>query len=251
MLLDALPRTEQRLLDSHLERVRLEHGQTLYWPDVPITHVYFPDDRTPSVVSLVSHGAGGEEVEAGLVGREGMAGLPVFLGAEAAPHRALAQVPGEAWRMPATALREACEESAPLRRVLGRYAQALMTMMGQGVLCNRLHLLGGGAARWLLLVHDRVHGDALPLTHEYIAQMLAVRRPGVTEALSELKEAEAISYHRGTVVVEDRQALEAAACPCYALIAAQYARLAPTTPIILAGVGAERPQNDLGRPSVP
>src|SRR5688500_12636180 len=197
-------------------RVQLESSTTVAWAYRPIESAYFPID---CIVSVIAHGEGAELVEAGLIGREGVAGLPLFLGQETTPHSLVCQVPGEAWRMRAADFVAECARAGPLR-----YTHALLALTAQGVLCNATHGLDERCARWLLSIHDRVGKDTFALTHEYLAVMLAVRRPGVSVAMSALQRAGAISYHRGQMTILARAALEAAACPCPATTAAQVAR---------------------------
>jgi CRP-like cAMP-binding protein len=175
-------------------------------------------------------GAGDEAVEAGLVGAEGLVGLPAVLGAAAAPHRAVCQLPGTAWRLPAVAFAAEADRDGPTRAWVGRYAQALLVMTAQGALCNARHPVARRAARWLLLARDRSGTDDLPLTHEFLAQMLAVRRASVTDGLAPLQAAGLLRQDRGRVVLLDGPGLAAAACPCYALIRDEYAALAAFVP---------------------
>jgi CRP-like cAMP-binding protein len=229
-----LPPQEHERVSPLLTRVRLEMSETVIWPDDPIEHVHLPID---AVLSIISHGEDGEMVETGLVGREGTTGLPLFLGSDSVPQRVVCQVPGEGWRMRAADFRREATRPGAFQTVLLRYAQALLMLTSQGVLCNRLHGLDERLARWLLLIHDRVGRDTFSLTHEFIAVMLGVRRAGVTVAMGSLQRAGAVHYRRGEMTVTDRAALEAAACPCYPILAKQFDRLlgAPPAP---AGPGA-------------
>ena len=170
-------------------------------------------------------------------------GLPAVLGAASAPHRAVCQLAGAAWRLPAAAFAAEADRDGPTRARLGRYAQALLVMTAQGALCNARHPVARRAARWLLLARDRAGTDDLPLTHEFLAQMLAVRRASVTDALAPLQAAGLLRQDRGRVVLRDRPGLEAAACPCYALIRDEYAALAA-----FAGRGAPPRRPDAGAP---
>jgi CRP-like cAMP-binding protein len=214
-LLAALPADDYARLLPHLETISLPFKQILHAPDAPIAHVYF---LTEGVVSLVHFSAEGTAVEVATIGNEGMVGLPVFLGAESTPSQALAQVPGAALRMPAAVFRRAVPPGSPLHALLQRYTHALMVQMAQGVACNRLHPIAARAARWLLQTRDRVRTDAFPLTQEFLAQMLAVRRSSVSEVAATLAEDGCIGYSRGTITVLDRDRLEANSCTCYRVI---------------------------------
>jgi CRP-like cAMP-binding protein len=222
MFLDALPPAERTALQPQLERVHLDHEQVLANPNEPLAYAYFPID---AIVSILSFANGGDAVETGMVGREGVVGVPLFLGLEGDATRAVCQVPGDAWRLRAGAFRKALAHGGHLPVLLGRYTQALLAMAMQSVVCNRVHPVEERAARWLLLVHDRVEGDRLLLTHEFIAQMLGVRRASVTVVMGQLQGAGLLTYHRGTVTIRDREGLEAAACECYGKLAAQFDRL--------------------------
>jgi CRP-like cAMP-binding protein len=226
-LLAALPAAAQARLQPYLRRVALPQGLVLSEPGEPIVDVYLP---AGAVVSLLAVGAAGEAVEAGLVGAEGLVGLPAVLGATAAPQRAVSQLPGPAWRLPAAAFAAEARRDGPTWARLGRYAQALLVMVAQGALCNARHPVAQRAARWLLLARDRAETADLPLTHEFLAQMLAVRRASVTEALAPLQAAGLLRQDRGHVTVLDGPGLAAAACACYALIRAEYAALAAFVP---------------------
>jgi CRP-like cAMP-binding protein len=226
-LLAGLPAAALTRLRPHLRRVPLPQGLVLYEPGEPIADVYLP---AGAVVSLLAVGGGDEAVEAGLVGAEGLVGLPAVLGAAAAPHRAVCQLAGAAWRLPAAAYAVEADRDGPTRARLGRYAQALLVMTAQGALCNARHPVARRAARWLLLARDRSGTDGLPLTHEFLAQMLAVRRASVTEALAPLQAVGLLRQDRGQVVLLDRAGLEAFACSCYPLIRAEFAAFAAFSP---------------------
>ena len=221
-LLRALPPAELRAFRPHLERVELEQREGLFEPDVPIAFVYFPET---SVVSLTSVLRDGGTVEIGTSGREGMAGLPVFLGEDASTIRGFAQIPGTAIRIEAAAFARLASSSRPFHALLLRYTQAFLTQVAQTAACNGAHLLEQRCARWLLMTHDRVDGDEFPLTHEFLAFMLGVRRAGVTLAMGGLQEAQLVRYVRGRVSVTDRAGLERASCECYGVVRAQYERL--------------------------
>jgi CRP-like cAMP-binding protein len=221
-VLDALPDDDRRRLQARAERVHLEVGQGLYWPDEPIAHAYFPVDAVGSLLTLLGAGA---TVEAGLVGREGVVGLPLFLGAGATHGRAVCQLAGDAWRLPAAAFREESSRDGPLRDRLLRYAQSLLHQVSQSSGCNRAHPTDERCARWLLMVHDRVPGATFRLTQEFLALKLGIRRPTVTVVMGALQQAGLLTYHRGTLTLLDREGLEAAACECYAIIRAETERL--------------------------
>lgn len=221
-LLAALPRAEYERLLPRLEPVTLGFRQVLFEAGQALRYVYFPRD---CVLSLVTPMADGRAVEVGAVGQEGMAGLPVFLGAGAAAGTCIAQVPGSALRMRAGALRERAEGGGRLPALLCRYAHYLLAQVAQSAACNRLH---GGAerlCRWLLMTQDRVGADQFPLTQEIMAQMLGLRRPTVSLVAGALQRAGLIRYRRGKLTVLDRPGLEAAACECYAAVRKELERL--------------------------
>jgi CRP-like cAMP-binding protein len=222
-LLAALPAEEYGRLAARLERVPLPLRKVLIEPNEPITHAYFP---TAGVISMVSPMPDGV-VEVGTVGREGMAGVPILLHAEATSTRAFVQVAGSALRMAADDLRAAVRGSPVLERVLFRYVQALFGQVAQTAACNRLHALEERCARWILMTADRADGPTLELTQQFLAEMLGTHRPAVTLAAGALQKAGLIQYSRGKVTVVDRAGLEAASCGCYALIRDGYRQLLP------------------------
>jgi CRP-like cAMP-binding protein len=213
-LLGALPADELKALLPVLDPVPLANGMPIYNPHETITRVYFP---ISGIISLVSEMAEGT-VEVGTIGREGMTGLPLLLRATTMPSRAFVQVPGHAYCMQDEHLSAAMRESPTFERLLFRYALALFDQAAQHAACNRLHALEERCARWLLMTHDRVDGDVLPLKQQFLAEMLGVHRPAVTIAAGALQKAGVIRYTRGKVTVLDRDALERSACSCYALI---------------------------------
>lgn len=221
-LLSALSDAERERIGSAGEIVDLDFKQVLYEFNEPIEHVLFPNS---GVVSWLSASDGGELVEVATVGREGFVGLPVFLGAGSTPGIGMAQIPGSALRVPADTFQRLVAEIEPFRAILNRYTQALMTLIAQGSLCNRIHAINERCARWLLMTHDAVDGDEYPLTHEFLSQMLGVRRASVTVAAGMLQRAGLIEYQRGVVTVLDRDGLEAAACDCYGIISNEFDRL--------------------------
>jgi CRP-like cAMP-binding protein len=211
-LLASLPRQSYRDLLPHLDPVTLVFGDVLYEPGARIREVYFP---SKSVVSLLTVVDGHHALEVGLVGLEGMVGLPLALGVETSPVRALVQGGGRAMQMSAAHFRTAFAANPALQRGLGRYTHALMAQITQTAACNRFHGVEARFARWLLMTRDRVGSGEFRLTHEFLAHMLGVRRVGVTHAASALQGRGLIEYRRGHIRILDPQGLEAAACSCY------------------------------------
>jgi CRP-like cAMP-binding protein len=220
MLLGALPEQDRARLATQLEPVPLPFGKVLYEPDVSITHVYFPFQGVISIVSEMDRGT----VEIGTVGREGMLGVPVLLASDSTALRAFVQVEGRGVRLAADRLAGVLDSLPALRRLLLRYTQSLFDQVAQSVACNRLHTLEERCARWLLMVHDRVGEETLPLKQAFLADMLGVHRPAVTLAAGALQRAGLIRYSRGKVHVLDRTGLENAACRCYAIVRARLER---------------------------
>lgn len=221
-LLSALPDSEYGELRSVLEPVELEILQVLFDYDKPIENVYFIEDCVASVLSVV---AGGNAVEAATIGREGMAGIPLFLGADRTQAQCVCQIPGRALRMPAGAFREAIQRHRTLSLVLGRYTQALFAFIAQNSACNRVHNVRQRCARWLLMTRDRVDSDEFPLTQKFLSQMLGVRRATVSEVAAAFQREGLIDYTYGRITVRDRPGLEAAACECYAIVQVELERL--------------------------
>jgi CRP-like cAMP-binding protein len=214
--------SEEVRAELRLEPVTLAFKDVLSEPNMAIDAAYFP---TSGVLSMVNEPSPGEIVEIATIGCEGFTGLPLLLGADRMPSRVLAQIPGEGFRIDKSHFVAAIEANPGLRDLLMRYALALMGQIAQSTSCNRLHEVQERCARWLLQTHDRVDGDAFPLTQEFLAQMLGVHRPTVTVAAGMLQKAGLISYSRGSVRVLDRTGLEAASCPCYRFITQEYDRL--------------------------
>jgi CRP-like cAMP-binding protein len=221
-LLAALTAEEQLSLLPHLERMDLPIKYPFYEPNQPISHVYFLVGGVGSLLMLGQHG---EAVEVSTVGNEGMIGLPVFLGADSTPGMAFMQVPDAGLRMPVTAFRQQVTPGTRLHLLLRRYTQTLMVQMAQGVACNRLHTIEQRAARWLLQTRDRVGANTFPLTHEFLAQMLGVRRAGVSEVAAALQADGLITYTRGIMTILDHAGLERHACECYHIIQDELARM--------------------------
>lgn len=222
-LLRALSATDYALLVPHLRHVNLAVGETISEPHARPRHAYFPETAVLSLIIVMDDGAA---VEAATVGNEGVVGLSAFLGDGAMSSRCLAQIAGDAQRVPVLALAAAVAESAALDALLRRYSQAFINQLAQSVACNRLHTIDQRCARWLLMTHDRIGGgDAFDLTQEFLSYMLGVRREGVSAASRGLQELGIIRYRRGHISVLDRPALERASCECYAETRSDYAQL--------------------------
>lgn len=221
-ILNALTRAEYDRLTPHLEPVKMSAGEVLCRPEQPITHVYFPDRGT---VSLVSTFEDGGSVEVGMVGNEGMFGVCVFLGTVSTPLLAQVQMAGEGLRMRADVLKEEFDKGGQLQDLLLRYTQAFITQIAQTAACNRAHPVDGRLAKWLLMCADRSHSKDLGLTHEFIATMLGTRRAGVTEAAGTLHRAGLISNTRGHITILDREGLETKSCECYPIVKKEFDRL--------------------------
>lgn len=222
-LLAALPPQEQAHFLPLAEEVALRFGEVLHEPGDMLRHVYFP---TAGLVSLILVD-GRQIIEAGMVGSEGMVGLPVFLGADTSLQRAVVQGTGTALRVRADDLQAHCDRDGALPRLLSRYTHTLMLQVFQSVACNRFHSVVARLARWLLMTHDRTGTDEFLLTHEFLAAMLGVRRAGVTDAASLLQERSLIRYGRGWLTILDRAGLEATSCSCYRIIRRESDRLFP------------------------
>lgn len=221
-ILAALPAKQLARLRPSLERIVLEPRDILYDPDQPIKYVYFPEDSMASIVGIMADGSG---VEAATVGREGMVGLPVFLGDGRTSAQAFCQAPGEALRLDVRRFRQELARGGRLPALLGRYTQALIAQIAQSAACNRLHPLRQRCARWLLQTHDRVERDTFAFTHQFLSQMLGVRRATVTELAGEFERERLIKNHYGRITILDREALERTACECYRIIRGEFERL--------------------------
>ncbi len=214
-LLDALPTEDYQRLQPHLKLVTLALRQVIYEAGDLITEVYFPRH---AIISLVATLEDGSTMESGLVGQEGMAGMPVLLGGMTKANRAFVQMAGEAWQLKATVLQTEFDRGGALQKLLLRYFQALFTQVAQTGVCNRFHTTEERLARWLLLVADCVQSDTFLLTQEFIAQMIGVRRSGVTVAAGMLSHAGLIHYTRGRIQITDRAGLEEFSCECYGVV---------------------------------
>ena len=221
-LLAVLPSEEYKRLLPDLESVYLPHKQVIYEANEPIKYIYFPTDAVMSLINLMEDGAG---VEVGTVGKEGMVGIPVFLAGDRSINQAVAQIPGNAVRMRAEVFNRNVTPGSPLYNLLQRYTQALLSQVFQSVSCNGLHSIEKRCCRWLLMTQDRVEGHQFPLTQEYLAYMLGVRRASVSEVCNLLQKAGFISYSRGSITILNRQALENTSCACYAIVKDEFNRL--------------------------
>ena len=225
-LLAALPADEWERLRKHMELRPMPLGHVLYESGSTMRHVYFP---TTSIVSLLYVMEDGASAEIAIVGNEGIVGISLFMGGETTPSRAIVQSAGYAYRVPGNFLKEEFYRAGPLQRLLLRYTQALITQMAQTAVCNRHHAVEQQLCRWLLMSIDRLPSNELTMTQELIANMLGVRREGVTESAGKLQKLGLINYNRGHIVVLDRAALEAHACECYAVVKQEFDRLLPYT----------------------
>jgi len=223
-LLRALPIEVSERLSPHLELVPMPLGNVLYESGTTLRHVYFP---TTSIVSLLYVMADGASAEIAVVGNEGMIGVALFMGGETTPSRALVQSAGHAYRLKSQVLKDEFHRATGLQYLLLRYSQALLTQMAQTAVCNRHHSVDQQLCRWLLLSLDRLPSNKLSMTQELIANMLGVRREGVTEAAGKLQASGLINYSRGHITVLDRPGLETRCCECYRVVKTELDRLLP------------------------
>src|SRR6202453_3087954 len=223
-LLEALPAAEGQRWLPLLESVDMPLGSVLYESGVTLSHVYFP---TTAIVSLLYVMEDGASAEIAVVGNEGIVGISLFMGGGSTPSRAVVQSAGLGLRLKAKTLTDEFNRAGPVLHTLLRYTQALITQMAQTAVCNRHHSLDQQLCRWLLLSLDRLQGDELVMTQELIANMLGVRREGVTEGALKLQKAGLIRYSRGHITVLDRAGLEQRSCECYAVVKREYDRLLP------------------------
>ena len=223
-LLAALPAEEYFRIAPRLELITMPVGAVLYESGGRLDHVYFPTSLIVSQQYVMENGA---SAEIAVVGNEGILGVALFMGGETTPSRAVVRSAGSAYRLPATLLKQEFARGGRVMQLLLRYTQALITQMTQTAACNRHHSLDEQLCRWLLLSLDRLHGTHLVMTQELIANMLGVRREGVTEAAGRLQRAGLISYSRGKINVLDRSGLEQRSCECYAVVKKEYDRLLP------------------------
>lgn len=223
-LLATLPRKEYERLLPNLEEIPLLFEKVLYEAGGLILDVYFP---TSGVVSLLAAVEERATLEVGLVGREGMVGLPVFMEVKTSGNRAVVQGAGSAFRMKARVFRKECQDGGSLPRLLRRYTHSLLTQISQTAVCNRFHPIEARLARWLLMTRDRMGADEFQLTQEFLSNMLGVRREGVNKAAGTLQQQHLISYSRGTLTILNGAGLEEIACRCYGIIKEEYDTLLP------------------------
>lgn len=221
-LLAALPAAEYERLRPNLRPVSFELGEVVYEFGGKLDYVFFP---TNSIVSLLYTMENGTSAEMGLTGNDGVVGIALFMGGGTMPNRAVVQSAGGALRMKAKVLQDEFAQGGKFQQLLLRYTQALITQISQTAVCNRLHSVEQQLCRWLLLSHDRVNTDELVMTQELIADMLGVRREGVTVAAGRLQDAGAISYVRGRILILNRPKLEETVCECYQVVRDEFARL--------------------------
>ena len=223
-LLAAMPAAAWERVAPLLEAVDLPLGEVLYESGGKMTHVYFPVNAIVSLLYVMEDGA---SAEIAVVGSEGVVGIALFMGGESTPSRAVVQSAGKGYRLRAADIKAEFARSGPVLHLLLRYTQALITQMSQTAVCNRHHSLDQQLCRWLLLSLDRLSGNELVMTQELIANMLGVRREGVTEAALKLQKLGLIQYARGRITVLDRAGLEGRTCECYAVVRKEYIRLLP------------------------
>jgi CRP-like cAMP-binding protein len=221
-LLASLPHDVIERITAHMETVGFDLGSVLYEAGDKMKHIYFP---TTVIISLLYVMQNGGTAEIGIAGNNGLVGIALFMGGDTTSSRAIAQSAGESVRMRAEDLRAEFKRGGPFQEILLRYTQALMTQISQTAVCNRLHTIEQQLCRWLLINHDLLPADKLVMTHELIANMLGVRREGVTQAAGHLQEMGLIKYARGTVNILDRRGLERCSCECYMVVKTEYDRL--------------------------
>jgi cAMP-binding proteins - catabolite gene activator and regulatory subunit of cAMP-dependent protein kinases len=222
-ILESLSPAEEALLRPHLTQVPLPHKMTFFRVNEPITQVWFIEQGCASLINVLPDGGA---VEVGTIGNEGLVGTPVLLEADRMPNQCDMQIPGNGWRISAQSLAAALRQNDTLRAKLLRFAQAHFNQVAQSAACNRLHSIEERCARWLLMTRDR-SGDEFPLTHEYLAIMLGVRRAGVTVTLNTLQNAGLVRHTRGHITVTNPVGLEEVACECYRIVQDEFRRLLP------------------------
>ncbi len=218
-LLSALPQKELNILASKLEEVPLVFNENIYEAGQLIRHVYFPES---GIISLLSRVDEHSSIEVGIVGSEGMVGLPVFLGLKNSRNVAVVQGAGNAFRMSARDFSEICSSGTKLTPIIHRFIHSLFTQVSQSAACNRFHPIDQRLARWLLMTRDRMLSDEFQITQEFLSNMLGVRREAVNKAAGSLSQNKLISYVRGHMTINDSKGLESATCPCYQIIKTEY-----------------------------
>jgi CRP-like cAMP-binding protein len=221
-LLATLPEIEYQMIEPHLQPVTFVSGQVLYEPYDTINFAYFP---TTAMISLVSIMEDGSTTEIGLIGNEGMIGLPIFLGGKSSTSQAIVQMQGKGYKLKSEILISEFQKNGALQKILLLHTQARITQVAQSAACNRQHRIQARLARWLLSVYDCVLTEELDLTQEFIANMLGVRRSGVTHAAGLLQDQGIIRYHRGKIIILDHEKLEKTACECYRVVQNEFLRL--------------------------
>lgn len=224
LLFHSIPEAEWERLLPHIQPITLPLGKVLYEPGITMSHLYFP---TTAIVSLLYALENGSSAEIAIVGYEGCVGVSIFMGGNSTSSRAVVQSAGEGYRIKSSILLDEFNRNGPVMHLLLRYTQALITQMSQTAVCNRHHTLDQQFCRWLLLSLDRLPGNQLNMTQELIANMLGVRREGVTEAALKVQKAGLISYSRGHITILDRVGLENRTCECYEVVKKEYDRLLP------------------------
>ena len=224
LILRCFPHKDWESIQTHIEEVNLELGLVLSEPGVKMSYVYFPINSLVSILYGLENGA---TAEIGIIGNEGLVGITVFLGGESTISRAVVQSAGRSYRIRSNILLNLFNSSPPVMHLLLRFTQALITQMSQTAVCNRHHTIDQQLCRWLLLSIDRLSGSELVMTQDLIANMLGVRREGVSEVAGKLQEAGYISYSRGHITVLDREKLEHRTCECYGVVRREYDRLLP------------------------
>jgi len=218
-ILAALPITEYDQLSPYLTTVQLSSDTVLYKPEEPILAVYFP---TTAVLSIVGSTQEGDSTEIGMIGAEGMAGLPIFFGTATHPFQVICQLPGEALKLPIEILQDGLRHNSRLHRFLLRYSYAYLVQLAQSAICNRFHPLEERLCRWLLIAQDRAKRDQLQFTQEFLAQMIGARRVAVGLTANTLQSAGLIRYHRGQITILNRSGLKDCACECYQVIRKEF-----------------------------
>lgn len=218
-LLTGLSRSEYKVLAPRLERFPLVYNENIYEPGEPIRHVYFPDS---GIISLLSSVNDDSTIEAGIVGNEGVVGLPVFLGVRNSSNRAVVQGAGSARRMETGDFTKYAAGSAKLQRLMLRYMHSLFTQIAQSAACNRFHRIDERLARWLMMTRDRMGSSEFRITQEFLSNMLGVRREGVNKAAGAQQERKLVTYLRGNMKIKNRKGLERAACACYQILKREY-----------------------------